>query len=354
MCGSAPAAPQLPQYPGLSPEEQKILDKEGLTLDQFNQLIQGSGTSLAQNKNVLQQISGLYDSQGNIDQKALADLKARTSGQLSQSQDVGSAALGYLKNYFGGSGTPGDPSAPGTGSVAQTQSDVYKAALEGTGAVNAATTQKQARDFLALKDSLAQRGIMVNGDTVEKATSDSTAGQRAIQLFQQNIAAENSQERLGYIQTLGGQVAGTVGAAGGASTAGTNATATQMGYTTGAATQDISTLAPMLAQYQQGLSMNYQPYYMQQQGVYQQQMAQAQANYQAGMNQFNNIMNQRGMLTPSASFMGFGVNPHASQNGSSGASSMNFGGGGSSGGGVMGYNGGGSGISYGGTGTATA
>ncbi len=290
MCGSPPDAPTLPQFPGLSTEEQDILKKEGITLDQFNQLIQGTGTSLAQNKQVLQQISGLYDAQGNIDQNVLADLKSRTQGQLVQAQGVGSAALGYLQNYFGGTGT----GAGGTGSagVAQVQSDTYKAALEGTGAVNEATKQQQQRDFITLKDSLSQRGIMVNGDTPQTATSDSTAGQRALQLFQQNVAAQNSNERLGYIGMLGGQVAGTVGAAQGSSTAGLNATNASMNYANTAATQSSAVMSPLLTQYQQGLNTMYQPYQTQQLGQYQQALDQAQMNYTAGLNQYNAFQNQ--------------------------------------------------------------
>lgn len=292
MCGSPPDAPKLPAFPGLTPEEQSILQKEGLTLDQFNQLIQGTGTSLAQNKQILQQISGLYDAQGNLDQAALADLKTRTQGQLAQAQGVGSAALGYLQNYFGTGGGAGTGSTgTGTGAsnvpgVAQAQAEAYKTALTGTGAVNEATKQRQQRDFITLKDSLAQRGIMVTGDTPEQATSDSTAGQRAIQLFQQNIAAENSSERLGYISTLGGQVAGTVGAAGSASGLGSNATNTAIGYTSSAAVNPQATLAPLLMNYQTGLSNYYQPYQTQQLGPYQQALNQAQMNYTAGLNQY--------------------------------------------------------------------
>jgi hypothetical protein len=290
MCGSAPDAPTLPQFPGLSSEETAILQKEGLSLDQFDKIIQGTGTSLEQNKNVLQQISGLYDAQGNLDQNALADLKSRTQGQLTQAQGVGSSALGYLQNYFGGSG--GATGTPGSAGVAQVQSDTYKAALEGTGAVNAATTQQQQRDFIALKDSLSQRGIMVTGDSIQNATSDSTAGQRAIQLLQQNQTAQNSSERLGYIQTLGGQVAGTVGQAQGSSTAGVNAANTQLGYVNNAATTSATTMAPLLSQYQSNLNQYYQPYQTQQLGAYQQQLDQANMNYTAGLNQYNATQNQ--------------------------------------------------------------
>lgn len=292
MCGSPPDAPKLPAFPGLTPEEQSILQKEGLTLDQFNQLISGTGTSLAQNKQILQQISGLYDAQGNLDQNALADLKARTQGQLTQAQGVGSAALGYLQNYFSTGGGAGTGTAgTGTGAsavpgVAQAQAQAYTTALTGTGAVNEATKQRQQRDFIILKDSLAQRGIMVTGDTPEQATSDSTAGQRAIQLFQQNVAAENSQERLGYISTLGGQVANTVGAAGGAAGMGSAATGAQVGYTSAAAVNPQATLAPLLMNYQTGLSNYYQPYQTQQIGPYQQALDQANMNYTAGLNQY--------------------------------------------------------------------
>lgn len=292
MCGSPPDAPKLPAFPGLTPDEQAILQKEGLTLDQFNQLIQGTGTSLAQNKQVLQQISGLYDAQGNLDQNALADLKARTQGQLAQAQGVGSAALGYLQNYFGtGGGTGTGTAGTGTGAsnvpgVAQAQAQAYTTALTGTGAVNEATSQRQQRDFITLKDSLAQRGIMVTGDDPSHATSDSTAGQRAIQLFQQNIAAENSSERLGYIGVLGPQVAGTLGAAGTAAGAGNTATNTSLGYMSGAATNPQATLAPLLMNYQTGLSNYYQPYQTQQLGPYSQQLQQQQMNYTAGLNQY--------------------------------------------------------------------
>lgn len=289
MCGSPPDAPTLPQFPSLSPEETKILEKEGLTLDQFNQLIGGTSTSLAQNKQVLQQISGLYDSQGNINQTALEDLKARTQGQLAQAQGVGSSALGYLQNYFG---SKGDAGGTGTSGIAETQAGAYKTALEGTGAVNEATKQAQQRNFIALKDSLAQRGIMVNGDTPEQATSDSTAGQRAIQLFQQNLAAQNSSERLGYIATLGGQVQGTVGSAGGAAGMGSAATNASVGYVNNSATTSASTMAPLLGQYQQGLNAYYQPYQQQQLGPYQRSLDQAQMNYTAGLNQYNAFQNQ--------------------------------------------------------------
>lgn len=303
--GKTPGAPNLGQFPGLTPQEQAIIDKMGISLDQFNQLIQGSSTALAQNKNVLQQISGLYDAQGNLDQGALADLKARTQGQLVQAQGVGSAALGYLQNYFGaGGGGTGSSGTPGGSGVAQTQADVYKAALEGTGAINAATTQQQARDFQTLKDSLAQRGIMVTGDSPAQATSDSTAGQRAIELFKNNVAAQNSQERLGYISTLGGQVAGTAGLAGQSATAGMAATNAQLGFSQQAGTMGLSTLAPYLQQYNQGLSMMYQPYQQQQLGPYQQNMAQAQANYQAGLQQYQA---GQSMLGGIGSIVGTGV-----------------------------------------------
>lgn len=299
MCDSPPDAPALPQFPGLTPDEQSILQKEGLTLDQFNQLISGTGTSLAQNKQVLQQISGLYDAQGNIDQTFLNDLKTRTRGQLTQAQGVGSSALGYLQNYFGSgggstgaSGAPGAPGASNVPGVAQAQADAYTTALTGTGAVNVATSQQQQRDFIALKDSLSQRGIMVNGDTYDKATSDSTAGQRAIQLFQQNVAAQNSSERLGYISTLGGQVAGTVAAAQGSTSTGTNATNTSMGYLNNASTTSASTLSPLLSQYQNNLGAYYQPYQTQQLGPYQQALDQANMNYTAGLNQYNAQENQ--------------------------------------------------------------
>lgn len=302
MCGSPPDAPQLPAFPGLSPEEQDILKKEGLSLDQFNQLIQGSSTGLANNKKILQQISGLYDAQGNLDQNALNDLRTRTQGQLTQAQGVGGQALGYLQSYFGtsgGSGTTATPGVPGSSTtgtgasgVAAAQSDAYLKALNGTGAVNEATKQAQQRAWIQLKDSAAARGIMITGDSPEQAVSSSTAGQRMIQLYQQNVAAQNSNERLGYINTLGGQVANTASVAQNTAGYGSAATTAQMGYANSAATQSVSTLAPYLTQYQSNLGDLYKPYQTQQLGPYQQALDQAQMNYTSGLNQYNAGENQ--------------------------------------------------------------
>jgi len=79
--------------------------------------------------------------------------------------------------------------------------------------------------------------------------------------------------------------------------------------------QNQSALSPILSDYQNQLSSAYQPLYMQQIGPYQQAMAQAQANYQGQVGQYNAKMGQLGALQgtfmPAASFMGFGVNPSA-------------------------------------------
>lgn len=58
--GSGGASP--PAYPGLSQSEQDLLQKQGLTLDQFNNILSNENIGQTQNQDLLRQLSGLYSS----------------------------------------------------------------------------------------------------------------------------------------------------------------------------------------------------------------------------------------------------------------------------------------------------
>lgn len=50
-----------PSYPGLSDDEKRILQKQGITLDQFNNILSNENVNATENQQLLKQLSGLYD-----------------------------------------------------------------------------------------------------------------------------------------------------------------------------------------------------------------------------------------------------------------------------------------------------
>lgn len=313
MCGpKPPSAPQLPQYPGLTPEEQNILTKQGMSLDQFNQIIQAGGAGLQQNQDLLKGMSGLYNPDGSINQTSLANLQQRTQQAIQTQGQSGQSALNYLQNLYGAGGA-----LPATQTA-------YTNALAGNVPANQQLEYSQGENFNAMKENAAQRGINITGDSWKNAVSDSTAGQKLIQNYQQNSNIQNQNYQLGYVNQLAGnmgQLSG-VGAQTGASgmSLAQGAANQPIGYAGQAMSQGPLSLTPYLSQYQQGLNQFYQPYYMQQVGPYQQQMAQQQANYQAGMNSSNFFNNQNmGWANFGLNVLGTGASAASKFGGPSGA-----------------------------------
>lgn len=323
MCGDAPAAPVLPQYPDLTPAEQTNIGQQTTASNQGASMINTVSGQLGNNTSLLQGISGLFNSDGSINQTALAALSQQTQQTLQGAGTTGNAAMTSAGSQY----------AP-DGAMAQTQT-AYTNALKGGAPANQQIAFQQKQSFQQMQQQAAQQGIKITGSSFDNAVSSSTAGQRLIQNFQQNANIQNQNYNLGYVGQLAGNMGQLSGAA--ATTASTGqalgqyATQTPLNTAQASVTNGQAALAPLLASYQNQLSSAYQPLYMQQVGPYQQQMAQAQANYQAGENEFNNRQNQLAMLTPSVSFMGFGANPHAGGGASTSVGSSGGGGSDSSG-----------------------
>lgn len=293
MCNSAPSAPQLPQYPDLTPQQQTNIGQQSGVSQQFGNVIQGTSTQLGQNQNILQAISGLFNQDGTVNPSAVTQLRQLASGQTSAAGQAGQQALSGL------SGT--------NDTLAKTQ-QAYTNALQGNVPANKQLQFQQNQSFQQLKEQAAQQGIDIQGDSFDSATSKSTAGQKLLQNFQQNAGIQNQNYQLGYLGQLGtnmGQIAGT-----GATQANTGTGLSQfsqqtpLGYLGQSITSGQSALAPMLSQYQSQLGQAYQPLYMQQIGPYQQQMAQAQANYQSGLQQYQS---NQGMMGGIGSLVGTGI-----------------------------------------------
>lgn len=284
MCGSAPSAPQLPQYPGFSPEQQQLLGAQQSSLGQQGQVVSGVSQQLGQNQTILQQVSGLFNSDGSINQTALASLQS-SQNQASQTQSqAGQSALNSVNSVYG------------QGGLNQSATTAYQNALNGNVLANQQLAFTQNQNFQTMKEQAAQQGIQISGDNWQNATSSSTSGQKLLQNYQQNSNIQNNNYQLGYLQQAGSNLQGIANSAATSANTGQNLSAgginQPLGYLQNSITNGMGALTPQLQSYQQGANNLFQPYQTQQLGQYNQQMAQAQANYQGSMNQYNASQNQ--------------------------------------------------------------
>lgn len=300
MCGSAPSAPQLPQYPSLTPEQQTNLGQQAGISSQFGSTIQGVSGQLGNNQSILQQISGLFNSDGSVNQSALASLQQQSNASSQQAGAVGQSALGSAANQYGVGG-----------GLAATQS-AYTNALQNGAPANQQLQFQQNQSFQQLQEQAAQQGIPITGTNFSNAVSNSSAGQKLIQNFQQNANIQNQNYNLGYVNQLAGNMGQLSSAASNTAATGQGlssyATQTPLNYLQSSVTNGKSALAPLLASYQNQLSSAYSPLYQQQIGPYQQQIAQGQANYQAGLNQYSGFQGMlSNYLTPFATGGGYAL-----------------------------------------------
>lgn len=276
MCGSAPSAPQLPQYPGMTPGETNITGQQTQALGTQQNMIQGVQGQLGNNQNILQMISGLFNSDGSINQNALASMQ-----QQSQASTQAAGAAG--QSTLGGLGATNQ-------SLASTNT-AYQNALQNGAPANQQIQYQQNQNFLQMQEQAAQQGIQISGTNWNNAVSNSTAGQKLLENMQMTNNTQNQNYNLGYLSQLSGNMGQLANTGATQSSTGQSlgnyATQTPLNYLQSSITNGQSALSPLLSAYQQNLSSAYQPQYMQQIGPYEQQMAQAQANYQGAMGQYN-------------------------------------------------------------------
>lgn len=195
--------PDLPQYPGLTPEEQKILKSQNMSVDQLNEIVSGNADTVKANRELLKGISGIFDESGNVNQGALKSLQDRTRQQLDQQEAIGQKGMDYLSQFFS------NAAGPMTAEITKAAQDRYLRALKGELPVTLATQDQAKKDFEQLKEAAGQRGIRIDGDTFDSATSESTAGIRLIGEFKKNYNLKVEGERQAELQT-GAQTLGTL------------------------------------------------------------------------------------------------------------------------------------------------
>lgn len=296
---SAPAAPVLPQYPGLSPEERDILQRQGVSLDQFNQIIQGGVTDLQQNQGILRQLTGLYGEDGTLNQDAVTALRTRVTGELDQRNQLGQRALGFLNSFFD---EGNDPTQDDINSLEQTR---YRDALRGNLPVSEGLRQQQTKDFQLLKESAGARGIRIEGDDASTATSESTGGIKMLSEFNKRYDLARENERQAAISQGASQNLARIGlmdaeqasafdfATGLAGNFGASSNAT-LGFLNSAAGSSPANLAPLIQSYTGSLGAMAQPYAEQRLGQYDRDTNQVNANYTSAYNNYLQRVQARG------------------------------------------------------------
>ena len=180
--------PTVPAPPGLSYEERDLLRKHGVTLDQLNKILSGETDVINENRSLLRQFSGLYDERGNLNQDAVAGLRNKIQAQQGFEEGLNQQALQYL----GRSLTPTELENL-SGSIGVQEAQRYQQALSGNLPISEAQKQREKEQFDLLKEQAGSRGIRIEGDTVETATSESTAGNQLLSNLRKesNLTREN-------------------------------------------------------------------------------------------------------------------------------------------------------------------
>lgn len=252
--GQSSATPPAP--PGLSAEEKALLEKQGVTLEQFNQLLSQSTTDLASNQSLLAQISGLYKLTKQpdkfvpptwttdhaaidmwmdaLDKSGKSSIALQNGRQVTKDELMAAkrdpavaVALG-LSNMAtppGSEPVPDkwmlDPDAVKTlkervaaeqskqQEILDLQRDRYIKALKGELPVSQGLMNQKAEEFKLLREGAARRGIMIDGTTPEDATSQTTAGNELVGQFKRTYGLLEDAERRGEL--MGGAPTGMPG-----------------------------------------------------------------------------------------------------------------------------------------------
>ena len=195
-----PAPPPMPTVPGLTAEERDVLQKQGQTYDQLNQMLSGEAGQIEENRGMLQQFSGMYNPDGTINQEAVASLQGRIAQQQQLEETLGGDALRYLQGSM-------DPTQfeTASGEAGQLELDRYMQALRGERPTSAMQQQLEQDQFRQLKETAARRGIRISGDDVFTATSNSTAGNQLLADLRRNAESRRFGETEAIIAQGGAQ-----------------------------------------------------------------------------------------------------------------------------------------------------
>lgn len=150
--GSIFGPKKIPGVPGLSAEEQMILGQ------------------MASEGRISQRLSGLYNSDGSINEEALAKAKADLDVQLADEARI----YGLEKQ-------------------------TYENALKGDVPISPYLQGERNNAFARLKEQAGRQGVDIQGGTLEEATSNSTSGNSMLAALRQQFDAQKETQRQRYL-----------------------------------------------------------------------------------------------------------------------------------------------------------
>lgn len=179
-----------PGVPALSQQELDLLQNQGVTLDQFNSILQSSTKTAEANQGINQTLSGLYNPDGSVNQAAVQALQGKLQAQQGTNEQIGQNANQQLLNIFdqGQLGTLSDQAG-----VAEAQN--YLNALNTQSSPTEAQKQDEAERFRKLSEAAGQRGIRIAGNDLFTASSDSTAGNQLLSQLRQEAQLSRETQR---------------------------------------------------------------------------------------------------------------------------------------------------------------
>lgn len=242
--GSSNSTPPAP--PAMSTQEQSLLAKQNMTMDEFRQILGTATEDSATMQQLYKEVSGLYQKKtipgvdtppqyavdpAAIDAKIkeaartgsvqLQNGRTATLGELERAKTdlpvAISLGLAQLTNPGGRSADKDtyvlDPEAvakvkervlkeqQAQQQITDLQIDRYKRALEGTLPVSTGLLQRKEEDFKLLREGAARRGIMIDGDSPDTAVSQTTAGNELVGQFKRTYGLLEDTERRGELAT---------------------------------------------------------------------------------------------------------------------------------------------------------
>lgn len=185
---------KVPSPPPIPPEALENLRKQGVTLDQLNNILQSETGVMQSNRNLLNQFSGLFDESGNPNPQAIADLRSRIQATQMAEAGLNQQALGQLGQSF-----QQDALGQMSDQIGLEEGQRLLAALRGELPASAGLTNQDQREFEQLREAAGRQGIRIDGNSLANATTQSTAGNQLLQRLRESSAARRDAERQNII-----------------------------------------------------------------------------------------------------------------------------------------------------------
>ncbi|TXH42888.1 MAG: hypothetical protein E6Q97_35055 [Desulfurellales bacterium] len=143
------------------------------------------------------------------------ELLARLDAESTSNADLMKRVSGFYNVGADGKLTLNESMVGRQQDLVKAQLDRYEKALAGMLPVSEGTLQRKADEFKLLKENAARRGINIAGDTIDTATSDSTAGVGLLGQFKRSYGLIEDAERRGELAGSVNSGLGILSSAGG-------------------------------------------------------------------------------------------------------------------------------------------